>query len=110
MRRRLSLIAVLGLLVIPGCGDDEEPAETGAGGATGTEGVSTGGFMTAGDFIDAPIPDQVDEVETIVGVTPECDGVDASPGEEFQVGVAINAAQASPETPLADIVADQCGG
>ena len=109
MRRPLSLIAVLCLLAFGGCGDDDEttPA-TEASDATGPEDASSGDFMTSEEFIDASIPDQVEEVKTIVGITPECEGVKAN--EDFQVGVAINAAQASPNTPLADIVADQCGG
>ena len=108
MRSVLSLLTVLGLLVLGGC-SDEEDSPTGPG-ATGAQDVSTGGFMTAKQFIDASIPDQAEEVKTIVGVTPECQGVEAKPGSDFQVGVAITAAQSRPSTPLEEIVADQCSG
>ncbi len=109
MRRLLSLTAVLGLLAFGACGgDDEAESNGGASGAIGSQGSSSGDFMTTKQFIDAAIPDQVDEVKTIVGITPECAGVDPSPGSDFQVAVAINAAQASPNTSLEEIVADQC--
>ena len=109
MRRLLFLIAVLGLLAVGGCGgDDETTTDTGAEGTTSTQGTSTGDFMTAKQFIDASLPDQIDEVKTIVGITPECEGVNAN--EHFQVGVAITAAQSAPDISLTDIVAGQCGG
>ena len=109
MRRLLSLITVLGLLAVGGCGGDDEPTtDTGASGATGAGSSSSGGFSTAGKFIDASLPDQIDEVKAIVGITPECEGV--NPNEDFQVGVAINAAQATPSTPMTEIVAAQCNG
>ena len=110
MQRLISLTAALTLLALAGCGgDDETTSGEATSGATGTQDESTGDFMSAKEFIDASIPDQIDEVKTIVGITPECEGIDTSPGGEFQVGVAINAAQAAPDTPLAEIVADQCG-
>jgi hypothetical protein len=112
MRRLLSLAAVLGMLALAACGDDEEatPAE-GTSGAAGAQDSSSGDFFTAKQFLDASLPDQVEEVRTIVGITPECEGVKAN--EDFQVSVSINAAQAAgtaPGTPLEEIVADQCAG
>ena len=110
MKRLISLTALLTVLALAGCGgDDETTAGEPTSGAAGAEDASPGDFMTAKEFIDASIPDQIDEVKTIVGITPECEGIDTSPGGDFQVGVAINAAQAAPETPLTEIVADQCG-
>jgi hypothetical protein len=109
MRRLLFLLAIVSLLGIAGCGDDDET--TPATGTSGPAGSTSGDFMTAKQFIDASLPDQIEEVETIVGITPECEGVKTN--EDFQVSVSINAAQAagaSPDTPLEDIVADQCGG
>jgi hypothetical protein len=111
MRRLLFLIAVLSLLAVAGCGGDEETATDSDTGATGAESSSSGDFMTAKQFIDASLPDQIDEVETIAGITPDCEGVKTN--EDFQVSVAINAAQAAgadPDAPVEDIVADQCGG
>jgi hypothetical protein len=110
MRRLICLTACLALLLVAGCGgDDETTTPAGTSGATGAQ-DSAGDFMTAKEFIDASLPDQIEEVETIVGITPQCEGVDAKPGEKFQVAVAINAAQAQPDTPVEDIVSDQCGG
>ena len=109
MRRLVSLIAVLALLALGGCGgDDDATIESGASGATGAQDSSSGDFSSAKEFIDASLPDQIDEVKTIVGITPECEGV--NPNEDFQVGVAINAAQATPDTPMTEIVAAQCDG
>jgi hypothetical protein len=111
VRSLIPLAAVVSLLALAGCGGDDETTSPAAiSGATGVQGSSSGDFMTAKEFIDAPIPDQVDEVKTIVGITAECEGVNAEPGGDFQVGVAISAAQASPDTPLQEIVADQCSG
>lgn len=111
MRRLISLTAALGLLALGGCGGgDDEPADVGASGATGVQGVSSGAGLTAAEFIDASIPDQAEAVEEIVAANPDCAGVDAKPGEQFQVGVAITAAQSPPGTPLEEIVAEQCGG
>jgi hypothetical protein len=104
VRRLLSLTAIVALLALGGCGGDDETTD-GATEATGTQ-DSSGDFMTSKEFIDASIPDQIEEIETIVGITPECQGV--KPNEEFQVGVAINAAQAVPRTPLTEIVTSQC--
>jgi hypothetical protein len=110
MGRLLALAAVLGLLALAGCGDDDEPTPDGATGATGAQDAATAGGLTAKEFIDASIPDQVEEVQRLAGENPDCSDVDAKPGGDFQVAVAINAAQASPETSLAEIVADACAG
>ena len=109
MRRLISLTAVLALLSFGACGDggDTAPAET--TGTTGAQDASSGSDLTAKEFIDASIPDQAKEVQDLVDANPDCSGVDTKPGSSFQVGVAINAAQASPNTPLSEIVADQCG-
>jgi hypothetical protein len=112
MRRLLSLAAVLAMLSLAACGDDEETTPAGdTGGATGVQDTSSGDFFTAKQFLDASLPDQVEEVRTIAGITPECEGVKAN--EDFQVSVSINAAQAAgaaPDTPMQEIVADQCAG
>jgi hypothetical protein len=39
---------------------------------------------------------------------PECQGVDAKAGGEFQVAVAIDAASASGDTQLSELVGGQC--
>ena len=54
------------------------------------------------------IPDQVKAVQDAVSANPECKGVDAKAGGEFQVAVAIDAASASSDTPLTEVVGGQC--
>ena len=110
MRRLIAPTAVLALLSFGACGgDDETTADSGASGTTGLQNVESDAGLTASEFIDAPIPDQANEVRDLVEANPDCAGVDAKPGSDLQAAVAINAAQASPDTPLAEIVADQCG-
>ena len=114
MRRLISLTATLGLLALGGCGGDDadsapDPVSSGATGATGIQGSFAGG-LTASEFIDASIPEQAEAVEELVAANPDCAEVNADPGEEFQVGVAITAAQSPPGMPLEEIVAGQCGG
>ena len=109
MRRLLSLTAALALLAFAGCGgDDETTAAAGTSGATGAQDTGSDAGMTAEQFIDASIPDQIREVRDLVDANPDCAAVDPQPGGDFQVAVAINTAQASPDTPLSEIVADQC--
>ena len=109
MRRLVSVAAVLALLAAAGCGDDEEPTTAGATGSTGAQDVSGSDTdLTASGFIGAPIPDQVEAVQDLVAENPDCEDVDAKPGSEFQVGVAISAAQADPDTPLSEIIAERC--
>jgi hypothetical protein len=113
MRRLLAVTAALALLSFAACGgDDEEDSPTtgatGATGATGEQGASAGTDLTADEYIAASIPDQVEAVQDAVAADPECEGVDAEAGGDFQVDVAINAASAEPDTPLSEVVADQC--
>ncbi len=108
MRRLIPLAAVLLTLGFAACGGDDESTTTaGATGATGAQGPSTAA-MTASEFIEASIPDEIEAVKQAVEDNPDCDGVDTAPGGDFQVSVAIDAASAEPDTPLAEIVADNC--
>ena len=110
MRRLLCLPIVLALLAFAGCGgDDSSTSSAGGSDTTSTQTASSGGGMTAKEFIDASIPDQANAVKQLAGDNPDCADADVSPGSDFQVGVAISAAQASPDTPLSDVVAGQCG-
>ena len=110
MRRLILLPAVLLALGLAACGDDEEPTPTTlATGATGVQGPSAGGEeMTAGGFLEASIPDQIEAVTQAAAENPECEDVDLAPGSDFQVAVAIDAAGADPETPISEIVGDNC--
>src|SRR5215208_4403745 len=96
MRRLAATTAILAALALTACGDDETT-------------TTTGTDMTAGEFIDASLPDEIKAVEDIVAANPDaCGNVDPKPGEDFQVSVSVNAAQASPDTPLEDVVVDEC--
>jgi hypothetical protein len=110
--RRLTILCIGALLTLSACGgDDDEPATgaTGAVGPTGTEGpATTGGIATAGDYMDASIPDQGEAAQELAEADPDCEGVDTQLGGDFQVAVAIDAASASAETSLAEIVNGQC--
>ena len=112
MRRLLCVSAVLALLAAPvaSCGDDDDETLTGATEATETSSgsASGSGISTAGDFLDASIPDQVKAVQDAVSANPDCKGVDAKAGGEFQVAVAIDAASASSDMPLTEVVGGQC--
>jgi hypothetical protein len=110
MRRLLAVTAVFVLLSFTACGgdDDEEAATIGATGATGAQGVSAGTDLTAEEYIAASIPDQVEAVKDAVAADSACEGVDAEAGGDFQVDVAIDAASTEPDTPLSEVVADQC--
>jgi hypothetical protein len=108
MRRLIPLAAALLALGFAACGDDETTTTTdGATGATGAQGPPDG-EMAASEFIEASIPDEIEAVKQAVEDNPDCDGVDTAPGGDFQVSVAIDAASAEPDTPLSEIVADNC--
>ena len=64
--------------------------------------------MTAGEFIDASIPDEVAAVQEAAEAAPGCSGANTDAGSDFQVQVAIDAAQADADTPLSEIVAEAC--
>ncbi len=113
MLRLAALALVIAGLALGACGDDEETAATTTGADAQTTDAGQAGAraeITAKQFIAASIPEQVHEVRRLVAEVPACGEVDASPGGDFQIAIAINAAQAKPETPLAEIVADQCAG
>ena len=109
MRRSVPLFLALLALGLAACGGDDETATTtGASGITGAQEPATGTETTAGDFMDASIPDQIQAVQEAADANPECAAADTAAGSDFQVGVAIDAAGVDPQTPLAEIVADNC--
>ena len=109
MRRLIPLTAVLLALGFAACGggDDTSSTTSGTSGASGAQG-STSSEMTASEFIDASIPAEINAVKQAVEANPDCASADTSPGSDFQVGVAIDAASADPDTPISEIVADNC--
>ena len=109
MRQTILLAIVLVPAAFAACGGDDEPTFTaGTSCVSGAQIPSADVGMTAKQFIAEPIPDQIKAVQDLADEDPDCCTVDAEPGSDFQVGVAINAAQAPPSTPLVEIVADQC--
>lgn len=109
MRPLIGMTAVLLALSFAACGSDDETTSstTGASGASGAQGpVSTD--LTASEFIDASIPDQLAAVTQAAEDNPDCADVDAAAGGDFQVSVAIDAASAPSDTPISEIVADNC--
>jgi hypothetical protein len=119
-RRAAATIAaaalVAGALALGACGgdDDEDTATpTTTGGATGATGAAdTGGAsydLTAGEFIAGSLPDQIKAVEDFVADNPDlCGNVDPKPGDNFMQGVAIAAASGDTETPLSEVITQEC--
>ena len=109
MRLLISLGAVLLALGFAACGGDDETSSTGgATGTTGVQGIPGGAELTASEFLEASIPDQIEAVTQAAEDNPDCAKADTAPGSDFQVSVAIDAASADPDTPIAEIVADNC--
>lgn len=113
----IAALAALALALAACGGDDDETTATtptttaGATGATGDEDAGDGVTydITSQEYLDAAIPDQAEAVEDYVADNPEeCGNADPEPGGDFQVGVAIAAAQASPDTPLTDVISEEC--
>jgi hypothetical protein len=110
MRRLIPLTAVLLTLGLAACGGDDQTSSSSTAtpvGATGAQGAG-GNEMTASEFIDASIPDEIDAVTQAAEANPDCAAADTSAGSDFQVSVAIDAASADPDTPISEIVADNC--
>jgi hypothetical protein len=110
VRVLLSAIAVLFTFALAACGGDDEADSTTAAGATGTAGAesSASSEMTASEFVAASIPDEIEAVTEAAEANSECANADTAPGSDFQVAVAIDAAQAPPDTPISEVVADNC--
>ena len=109
MRRLIPLIAALLALGFAACGGDDETSSTTSvtSGATGAQG-GKGPELTASEFVQASIPDEIEAVKQAAEDNPDCAGADTAPGSDFQVSVAIDAASAEPDTPISEIVADNC--
>jgi hypothetical protein len=127
MPRRITALLAAALMAVglglAACGgdDDEDTTSavttatttpTGATGATGAGDTGTGSAsydVTSEEFVAASLPDQVQAVQDYVADAPdECGGIDAKPGSDFQVAVAIAAASAEPDTPLPDVILAEC--
>ncbi len=109
MRSPIPIAIALIALTLAACGDDETTSSTiaGASGASGAQGAAVAD-LTAREFIDASIPDQLEAATQAAEDNPECADVDTAAGGDFQVAVAIDAASASAGTPISEIVAENC--
>jgi ABC-type glycerol-3-phosphate transport system substrate-binding protein len=115
VRRAIAAITIVVALALSACGgdDDEETTPTtpaGATGATGAEDTKGASYdITAGEFIQASIPDQIKAVQDFVADNPDvCGNVDPKPGDNFMQGVAIAAASGDTETPLSEVITQEC--
>jgi hypothetical protein len=117
----LSAALVALALALAACGgddDDETTATptttagaTGATGATGAEGAPEGAAydITAQEYLDASIPDQIKAMKEFVEDNPdECEGQDAEGGGNFPQGVGIAAATVEPDTPMSEVILQEC--
>jgi hypothetical protein len=111
MRCGASLSTLVLALGISACGGGDSSSSTtpvGASGASGAQGATPASAMTASEFVDASVPDEVNAVKEAVKDNPDCAAADAGAGSDFQVSVSVNAATAAPDTPLTDVVAQTC--
>ena len=95
-------------IAIGGCGgDDDEPADsgaTGAQGASGAEGESTD--ITAEAFLAKLLPEKEIAVEAVIATEPECEGVKVEPS--LILVISDEASKADPDTPLTELVVEEC--
>ena len=105
---RVTLCAVAAALALAGCGgDDDEPADsggTGAQGASGAEPSTTD--ITAEEFLAKLLPEKELAVEGVVASEPECEGVNVEPA--LILVLSDEAANADPDTPLTELVEEEC--
>jgi hypothetical protein len=102
--RRLAPTILAALWLAVGCGGDDDDAAPEAG-ASGAAGVAPVG-ITVGEFIAELRPDKQAILETVVAETPACKGVEVDSG--FVLLVSAQAIDADQQSPLAELVAEQC--
>jgi hypothetical protein len=127
MRRPILTTALIAALValalaLAACGGDDDDetttttptttaGTTGATGATGAEGAPEGAAydITAQEYLDASIPDQIKAMQEFVEDNPdECEGQNAEGGGNFPQGVGIAAATVEPDTPMSEVILQEC--
>ncbi len=100
---RTAAILAAALMLAAGCGgDDDDPPAEGASGASGVASPA----ITVGEFIAELRPDKQTILESIVAETPACKGVEVDSG--FVLLVSAEAIDAGQESPLAELVEEQC--
>lgn len=110
----LAVLAAGAVLVLAACGgDDGDGTDATTEQAATTTSVQTTSAnpdeMTAGEYMAASIAEMTRVVKELVAEHPdECEGIDPKAGGKFQQAFAIDAAMASPETPLSEIIVESC--
>ena len=84
-----------------GCGGGDDTTSTPAAGASGTSGPQgSGGGMTAKEFVDASIPDEVNAVKEAVEAAGSPPLPTPARAATSRSTVAVDATTAAPDTPL----------
>jgi hypothetical protein len=95
------------VLALGGCGDDDEPADSGATGAQGASGVeSESTDITAEEFLAKLLPEKEIAVEAVIATEPECEGVKVEPS--LILVISDEASKADPDTSLTELVVGEC--
>ncbi len=98
-------------LTLAACGGDDggdSTATDSTDATTSTSASAAAGEMTAGEFMEASLPDEVTAIKQLVAEHPEeCEGISLK-GDTFYEAFAIDAAMASPDTPLSEIIGPSC--
>lgn len=105
---RLGVAAVILALTLGACGgEDDAPSKSGATGTQGATGVEgSAEDITAEEFLAKLLPEKELAVEGVVASEPSCEGVKVEPSLILVISDA--AANADPETPLAELVEAEC--
>jgi hypothetical protein len=95
-------------IAVGGCGsDDDEPADSGATGAQGASGAeSSSTDITAEEFLVKLLPEKQIAIEAVVATEPECEGLKVEASLVLVVSDA--ASNANPDTPLTELVTEEC--
>ena len=101
----LCVAAAAGVLAFGGCGGDDEDADSGATGAQGASGAESSD-ITVEEFLVKLLPGKELAIEGVVASEPACEGLKVEPALVLVISDA--ASQAPPDTPLTDLVVDEC--
>ena len=106
---RTALVLVLAALAVVGCGGDDDDAASEPPTTSGPEGFVEGApyDITVEEFIAELQPDKQEILKDFAADAEACAGAKVDAG--FVLLVTAAASDASPDTPLADVVEEQCG-
>ena len=106
MRRLIPLLAAL--VLVAGCGDDDESDAGDVTGEAGAQEVAEGASydITVGEFIAELQPQKQEILEDFVADSKACKGVEVD--NSFVLLVSAASIDADQDAPLADLVEEQC--